>query len=375
MTILMKTGAGDVPSDGLRLVRHFTPNWFAATMGTGMFAVCLAQFPSVPALYSLGETLWVLNILLFIALSLIYAAKWIIYPGDARRIFDHPVLSMFFGCIPMGLATIINGFVIFGQPLVGDLAIDIAQSLWWFDAALAILAGLSIPFAMFTRQEHAIHQMTAVWLLPIVASEVTAGSGAMLMAHLPSGAPQFTMLFASYVLWACSVPLALGILVILFLRMAVHKLPPANMSATSFLALGPIGTGAFGLALFAANSGSVLEAKGLGELATAMAGASLLGAVLLWGYGLWWLAIAIATTVSHAREGLPFNLGWWAFTFPIGVYAVTTLRLGQLLDFPLLTSFGGVLVMALAMIWLVVVGKTLSGALKGFLFADPCLEN
>jgi tellurite resistance protein TehA-like permease len=147
------------------------------------------------------------------------------------------------------------------------------------------------------------------------------------------------------------------------------------MSATSFLALGPIGTGAFGLALFAANSGSVLEAKGLGELATAMAGASLLGAVLLWGYGLWWLAIAIATTVSHAREGLPFNLGWWAFTFPIGVYAVTTLRLGQLLDFPLLTSFGGVLVMALAMIWLVVVGKTLSGALKGFLFADPCLEN
>ncbi|MFP3599929.1 hypothetical protein SB679_24720, partial [Chryseobacterium sp. SIMBA_029] len=86
----------------------------------------------------------------------------------------------------------------------------------------------------------------------------------------------------------------------------------------------------------------------LGELATAMAGASLLGAVLLWGYGLWWLAIAIATTVSHARDGLPFNLGWWAFTFPIGVYAVTTLRLGQLLDFPLLTSFGGVLVVALA---------------------------
>ena len=375
MTIFTKIEADSISGEGRRIIRHFTPNWFAATMGTGILAVCLAQFPAMPALYDAGEALWVLNILLFCALSAVYAAKWWLYPHDARRVFNHPVVSMFFGCIPMGLATIINGFVIFGQPLIGDTAIAIAQALWWFDAALAILAGLAIPFAMFTRQDHAIHEMTAVWLLPVVASEVTAGSGALLMAHLAPGAAQFTMLFASYVLWACSVPLALGILVILFLRMALHKLPPASMGATGFLALGPIGTGAFGLALFAANSGSVLVDKGLGELAAAMAGASLLGAVLLWGYGLWWLAIAIATTLNHARGGLPFNLGWWAFTFPIGVYAVATLRLGQLLDFAPLTDFGAVLVAALGLIWLVVVSRTVSGALRGFLFADPCLES
>lgn len=374
MTILTKIDSGSMSGEGLRMIRHFTPNWYAATMGTGIFGVCLAQFPSAQVLYDAGEAIWVLNILLFAGLTTLYAAKWLLYPADARRIFDHPVQSMFFGCIPMGLATIINGFVIFGTPLVGDTAISIAEVLWWLDAALAILAGLSIPFAMFTRQDHAIHDMTAVWLLPVVASEVTAGSGAMLMTHL-AGDAQFTMLSTSYVLWACSVPLALGILVILFLRMALHKLPPASMGATGFLALGPIGTGAFGLALFAANSGSVLTARGLGELANAMAGASLLGAVLLWGYGLWWLAIAVATVVTHARGGLPFNLGWWAFTFPIGVYAVATLRLGQLFEFPPLTSFGGVLVAALAAIWLVVVSKTLSGALKGFLFADPCLES
>jgi len=376
MTILMKIETDGISSEGLRIIRHFTPNWFAATMGTGILGVCLAQFPSAPVLYSVGEVLWFLNILLFAALTAIYAAKWVLYPADARRVLNHPVLSMFFGCIPMGLATIINGFVIFGVPLMGDTAIEIAQALWWLDAVLAVLAGLSIPFAMFTRQQHAIHEMTGVWLLPVVASEVTAGSGALLIPHLAGDGAQFTMLFTSYVLWACSVPLALGILVILFLRMALHKLPPASMGATGFLALGPIGTGAFGLALFAANSGGVLAARGLGDLASAMAGASLLGAVLLWGYGLWWLAIAIATTASHARGGqLPFNLGWWAFTFPIGVYAVATLRLGQLLAFPLLTWLGGALVAALAMIWIVVSLKTLSGALKGFLFADPCLDN
>jgi tellurite resistance protein TehA-like permease len=170
------------------------------------------------------------------------------------------------------------------------------------------------------------------------------------------------------------VPLALGILVILFLRMALHKLPPAGMAATSFLALGPIGTGAFGLALFTANGPVVLEANGLGAFAPAMSGASLLGAVLLWGYGLWWLALAVAIILRQIRQGMPFNLGWWGFTFPIGVYAVATLRLGQLLHFAPLGVFGAVLIAALSAIWILVALKTLAGALYGTLFVDPSLE-
>ncbi len=50
-------------------VRHFTPNWFAATMGTGILAICLGQFPAVPWLSDAGETLWILNIALFLALT------------------------------------------------------------------------------------------------------------------------------------------------------------------------------------------------------------------------------------------------------------------------------------------------------------------
>ena len=356
-------------------VRHFTPNWFAATMGTGVLAVCLGQFSAVPALFTVGEALWLANIALFLALTGLYIAKWISHPRDALRVFDHPVVSMFFGCIPMGLAMIVNGFVIFGIPALGQTAIIIAEVLWWFDAALAVLAGLAVPFAMFTRQEHAIHHMSAVWLLPVVACEVAAASGALLMPHLASADAQFGMLFASYLLWSCSVPLALGILVILFLRMALHKLPPAHMAATSFLALGPIGTGALGLLLFAANGGSVLDANGLGGFASAMSGASLLGAILLWGYGLWWLGIAIVTTLHNLRAGFPFNLGWWAFTFPVGVYGVASLRLGDLLYFWPLTAFGIVLVAALSMTWLIVASKTFAGVRQGALFSDPCVES
>ncbi|WP_454851339.1 TDT family transporter [Rhizobium binxianense] len=357
-----------------RMLLHFTPNWFATTMGTGILAVCLGQFPHARLLFQAGETLWFVNIALFAMLACLYLGKWVRHPRAALLAFDHPVVSMFLGCIPMGLATIVNGFLIFGVPAFGEGAITVAEALWWIDAALAVLAGLAIPFAMFTRQDHAIEQMSAVWLLPVVASEVAAASGGLLLPHLAGGA-QLQVLVVSYVLWSCSVPLALGILVILFLRMALHKLPPAGMAATSFLALGPIGTGALGLLLFAANGGAVLTESGLGAVAQAISGAALFGAVLLWGYGLWWLGMAVAITLRYVRSGLPFNLGWWGYTFPLGVFAVATLRLSAAFPLPALAGFADMLVALLAVIWVVVAIRTLLGATDGSLFADPCIED
>jgi tellurite resistance protein TehA-like permease len=72
---------------------------------------------------------------------------------------------------------------------------------------------------------------------------------------------------------------------------------------------------------------------------------------------------------------LPFNLGCWGYTFPIGVYAVTTLKLATLLPIPAFAAIGSGLVIALALIWLVVGARTLRGAWRGDLFVAPCLNS
>ena len=97
--------------------------------------------------------------------------------------------------------------------------------------------------------------------------------------------------------------------------------------------------------------------------------------LLLWGYGLWWLAMALLITFRYLREGLPFNLGWWGYTFPLGVYAVATLRLGSVLPIPAIHGFGVVLVAALACLWLIVGARTVRGAWRGDLFVAPCLKS
>ncbi|NVZ62008.1 TDT family transporter [Pseudomonas gingeri] len=355
-------------------IRQFTPNWFAATMGTGVLALALAQLPvEVPGQRAFAEGLWLFNILLFAVFSLLYGARWVLFFDEARRIFGHSTVSMFFGTIPMGLATIINGFLLFGVARWGDGAVQVAEVLWWIDVAMSLACGVLIPFMMFTRQQHSIDQMTAVWLLPVVAAEVAAASGGLLAPHLLDAHMQFNVLITSYVLWAFSVPVAFSILVILLLRMALHKLPHENMAASSWLALGPIGTGALGMLVLGADSPAIFAANGLAGIGEIASGLGLVTGIILWGFGLWWMLMAVLITLRYLRRGIPFNLGWWGFTFPLGVYSLATLKLGSTLHLGFFSGFGLVLVALLAVLWLIVGSRTLRGAYKGELFVSPCL--
>jgi C4-dicarboxylate transporter/malic acid transport protein len=358
----------------LEMVRQFTPNWFAATMGTGVLSIVLVQLPVVgPVLRPLGEGLWWFDVALFVLFACLYAARWMLFGHEARRIFGHSVVSMFIGAIPMGLATILNGALVFALPRFGHGVVSVVEALWWLDVAMAIACGVGIPYLMFTRQEHTIDGMTAVWLLPVVAAEVAAVTGGLLAPHLADPARQFVVLTTSYALWAYSVPVAFSILALLILRMALHKLPPASVAASSWLALGPIGTGALGMLVMGADAPAIFAAHSLTQIGAVANGVGVLGGVLLWGFGVWWLLLAILITIRYFRTGVPFNLGWWGYTFPLGVFTLATLRLSTTLHLGVFGVFGTVLAAALAAMWAIVMARTLDGGWKGHLFVSPCI--
>lgn len=52
-----------------------------------------------------------------------------------------------------------------------------------------------------------------------------------------------------------------------------------------------------------------------------------LGALILWSFGLVWLFFALASIVRS--KTFPFNIGWWGFTFPLGVFATCTCEMGM----------------------------------------------
>lgn len=353
-------------------IRGFTPNWFTACMGTGILSLTLPKLP-LPGTAAIGEVLWILTMALFALFTLLSLARIVMYPADSRATLHHPVQSMFLGAVPMGLATIVNGLITFGVPHWGLDAARLARDLWAFDALLSAGVGLLVPYLMFTRQDHALEKMTALWLLPVVASEVAAASAGLIAPHLDvAGAG--TLVYSGYVLFALSVPLALMIITILVLRLAQHNLPGAELGVSMFLPLGPLGTGALALLQLGEAAPRVLQAQGLSALAPVAVGLGLIGGVMLWGFGAWWLALATLTTLRFLKGGLPFNLGWWGLTFPLGVYTAATFALAALTHLDFFTTLGHVLVVILAALWILVTARTTHGAWHGHLFQSPSLS-
>lgn len=357
------------------VIRQFTPNWFTMTMGTGVVALILPEFPFAQALlWQVATGLWQFNIMVFSAFMMLYLLRWLIYPQEAKQIFSHPSMALFLGAIPMGLVTIINGFLKFGIILYGDVAIQIAQLLWYIDVILAVVIAVIVPFFMFSKQDHQLHTMTAMWLLPIVACEVAATSGGLLLAHLAAGQQAVGILLSSYMLWGMSVLPAFGILTILMLRLALHQLPSKELAITGWLALGPIGTGALALLVLGAQAPHVLAFIQQEALGIFFQNAGIVASFILLGFGLWWFAIAVLTTLKHAATDLPFNLGWWGLTFPLGVFTLAILNLGHQLHINFIVDTGLAFATILMMLWVIVMSKTLHGIYQGNLFFSPCLK-
>lgn len=359
----------------LAFIRHFTPNWFAVTMGTGVLALVIAHLPwQLPGLASLAEGLWLCGVLQFALFSLLFLLRLALFSETLWPMLLHPVQSMFLGAIPMGLAVLIKGLLLFAAPRWGEGVYALAHALWWLDAALALLAALLVPYLMFTRQDHALEKLTAVWLLPIVAPEVVASTAGALAPHLPVESARL-LLVSGFVLWGLSLSLAFPLITLVLLRLALHKLPDTDFAATSWLPLGPVATGCLGLL-------SLGQAAPAAFAGTALAGAAelaqdfgLVGGLALWGAGLWWLVIATLFTRHYIRDNMPFNLGWWGFTFPLGVFALATFELQHLTGLALFGLIGLVLAVQLAAVWSLVFSRTLAGVWHGELFRAPCLAS
>ena len=355
------------------LIRQFTPNWFTLNMGTGIVFILLAQFPlDFPWRMKFVHMLFWADAFFFILFFGLFATRWLFFRHYALPLLRHPVQSMYFGALPMALIPLVNGLVIlFPQ---WSWAPQTALYLWWIDVFLCLGVGWLVPLFQFILQEHSLENMTGVWLLPIVPAEVAASSAGLLALHLPVAQAR-TLVVTSYALWGMSVPLALGILTLLYFRLAVHKLPPKDMGVSTWLALGPLGTGALALQTLGVAAPYALHGSPLASLGQLAEPIGVVGALVLWGLGLWWLVTAMVLTQVQVRRGLPFNLGWWGFTFPLGVYIASTYALGSHTGIVAFTIFAAMLTVGLVGIWIVVATRSLHGLWSGHLVHAPCLAS
>ncbi|KAF3087890.1 hypothetical protein TWF102_000833 [Orbilia oligospora] len=290
-----------------RVVLHFTPSWFAITMGTGIVSILLYDLPfNAPWIRYIAIVLFCLNIVLFLSFSLI----------SVLRMHIH---------------------------------------------------------------EAKLGTMTAAWLLPIVSPIVAAASGALVAGAMTENHPSHALwtLVTSYVLWGCGVPLAMVVLVMYFQRLALHHLPTPEVIVSVFLPLGPLGSGAFGIMKLGEVANVLLPITGtLPAVKDAMAGGILyiLGfavALVMWGFALVWLFFAVA---SITRTRFPFNMGFWGFVFPGGVFVLATNQISKELPSGFFKVLTMIFTMIIVLLWIFVSVRTIEKTLTGKLIFSPCVQ-
>ena len=334
------------------------PAWFTSVMGTGILAICafVSPLPS-PALLAIGRVLFLADVALFACFVALFALRLVRRPATLRESLNDVARAQTWGAPPMACFTIAVGFLRVGPTVVdAALCVTIAQALWIVGAVMSVAIALLVPFLMFTKHDVSIETTYGSWLLPVVPPIVASVPAALLAETWPL-ALRSSILAAAYALLGIGIILAAILIVIFYSRLLYTKVPQPALVPTMWLVLGPLGQSVAGFIALGIASAGVWPSLAGGLLSAALA-----YGVLVWGFGTYWLAMAVAVTVRAVRLKMPFSLGWWAFTFPVGTMTSGTYGLYALTHAPVFLAFGAAYLMLLAAMWSVVAARSIRHA-------------
>lgn len=345
---------------------NLTPNWFASVMGTGIVAVAAAGLPEqFPGLRAAATYVWALAALMLIGLSVLTALHWRHYPATARSHAENPVMSHFYGAVPMAILTVGAGTLTLGRDWIGlRAAIDVDWALWLIGTVTGLACAAAIPYLLFTRHKVEPDSAFGGWLMPIVPPMVSASTGALLIPYAASGQIRLTLLICCYAMFGASLVPSVIVITLMWLRLAVHKVGSARMVPTLWIVLGPLGQSVTAANLLGGNA----HLAATRPYAGALEAFGLVYGLPVLGFALLWAAIATAVTVRTARAHLPFSLTWWSFTFPVGTCVTGTAGLAAHADSLVLRIAAAAFYLVLVAAWLLVAARTAHDAYRGRLF-------
>lgn len=247
-----------------RLILEFHPAYFVTIMGCGILSVILYKFP-YPAywLQVCGCIMWGFSVFFFIVTLVSFIASMVVVPSNFLKFHRDPAVSVYLGCLSMGYTTT---FVNFLHAITPKSFIIGVYVFWWISLALSLYCAIVIFYFGIIAKYHKKHNslsndmLNATLLLPIVTLTVTASAGALICPDLPSTNLQVVTLVICYLIWAAAVGLAFVIIGIYYWKLCVHKVPSTALVFSSFLPVGVMGQGAFGILLIGKDIfGMVME--------------------------------------------------------------------------------------------------------------------
>ncbi|WP_042161146.1 SLAC1 anion channel family protein [Paenibacillus gorillae] len=306
---------------------QFLPvNLFASVMGISGLSLAWREASKLFGTSALiAEISGIVAIIVFIALSIGYISKWILYPKKVKDEFKHPISGNFFGMIAIALLLL--------SSVIGGYSQISGQIIW----IVATAAAITLSFVFVARLLNGNHDpanTVPALLIPVVGTIDIAVAGG-------------TMPFP----WAHEInllSLAIGgfvavVFFTLILSRLIHHAPlPPVLMPSMMIMIAPFEVGFLGYTNFEQRIDPF--------------------ASILFYFGLF---LFIVLYFKVFKRSIPFGASWWGVSFPIAALSNAALKYAMFVHSWLLNVIAAFLLAFLSIVLAVLLVRTISMLVKG----------
>lgn len=313
-----------------KIVKNFGPEWGAVVMGTAAISITMQLSSEVAKIFSpllyIGLGFYLLTTVIFVTFLIPWSLRFFMYPEEIKKDLKHPVRGNFFPTIPISFILAGTGTNKLGPMLFGPWFAYHLSIFFFFLGAIGIFTfGYLLVRIHFLNKEVRLNDANYSWFIPPVSHLIIPVLGACLLDVYWAKTSMAPFLFVISL-----VALGIGFFNFLFVGATVWRryncgtVPEGKLAPTIMIGIAPTAI----LVVFLIKFIEAIEASHgtlFGINFMSIFPLVKIAATALWGFSFWWLILAVILIIHYIKiNDHPLVFGWWAYTFPLEAFVVST---------------------------------------------------
>ena len=300
-----------------RAVATLDPGYFAWVMATGIISVGTDLLGD----HLLSQVVLGVAVVAFVGLTLAYAARLVFFAPFVRQSAADPTTAMAYFTVVAGTDVLAVRLVMAAHPLVALALGSAAAALW-------LVLTYALPWSIVAAARRPVlGEINGTWLVWVVATQSLSIVAAAVAPSAPASWLRADLPAVAVCLWGLGVMLYLVFIVIIFLRLLLIEVTPAEMGPAYWIAMG-----ATAISVRAAAGILALHDPHSTVLVAVMRPFVVGLSVVLWAFGTWWIPLLVLLGIWRyvlRRYPRTYEPRLWNVVFPLGMYTVASFSLGQ----------------------------------------------
>jgi len=351
------------------ILRWFSPRWFIFVMGTGALANICQILAGKPAgiLHNVAGLFLMTALLVFPIALFFMVLRFFVGLDCILKEWRHSSLIQFYSTISIAAAICATGLLNISISFIPkSTAYVSAVVFWWIACLIGIFFIFLTPYKVITGNHAEPRRALGFWFLPPVGLFVLVFAGNFLAMHMRNMDYLRAILLFNTLVLGVAIAVTVIIYTIFMFRGLFYNFPRKDVAPSFMIGVAPVGVSIVAintiLPVIKKAGISIVDLSILSPLVKIVS-------LLLWGFGLWWLIVAIAVIITYfVKQGVPVTLGYWAFIFPPAAYVIASLIIAKALNLILIKDVAIVLTVLLVAAWIINLILTIRGMIDRTIF-------